>query len=428
MVFDFDEIKKEDKEVYDILKNELNRQRNVIELIASENIVSPAILKAMGSWLNNKYSEGYPGKRYYGGNEFIDEAESLAIERVKKLFGAEHANVQPHAGSQANQAAYHAVLSPGDTILAMALDHGGHLTHGSKFNFSGRLYNFISYGVNKETELIDMDEIQKLAQEHKPKMIVAGYSSYPRKLDFKRFKEIADEVNAYFMVDMAHFAGLAAAKLYPNPIPYAHIVTSTTHKTLRGPRGAIILCQIKDPYGDGKKTLAQKIDSAVFPGSQGGPLEHIILAKAIAFKEAMKPEFISYQEQVIANAKVLADYLQEKGFRLVTGGTDNHLILLDLTNKGIFGKEAEKALDTAGITTNKNVIPYETRQVFDPSGLRIGTPAVTSRGMKEKEMKQIAEWIASVIENPKDMILQEKIRQEVEELCRRFPIYEGIEL
>lgn len=418
------ELKEQDPEVYEQVVKELQRQRNVIELIASENIVTRAVLQPMGSWLTNKYSEGLPGKRYYGGNEHIDVLEDLARERAKQLFGAEHANVQPHAGATANAAAYQALLKPGDTVLGMELDHGGHLTHGSKYNFSGKLYNFIPYGVDKKTEMIDMDTVRELALEHKPKLILAGYSSYPRKLDFKRFREIADEVEAYFMVDMAHFAGLVAAGLYPNPIPYAHVVTTTTHKTLRGPRGAMILCQKEDPYTG--KSLARRIDSAVFPGTQGGPLEHVIAAKAVAFKEAMQPEFQEYQKQVLNNAQTLGEELKMKGYHLISGGTDNHLLLIDLTNKGVSGHEAETALDNAGITTNKNVIPNEPRSARDPSGIRIGTPAVTTRGMKSEEMKQIAGWMDEIITSPKDLALQERVKQEVEQFCQKFPIYDGI--
>lgn len=414
----------QDPEVAEAMLNELERQRYVLELIASENIVSRAVMQTMGSWLTNKYSEGYPDKRYYGGNEHIDVLEKLAIERAKKIFGAEHANVQSHAGATANAAVYLALLKPGDTVLGMKLDHGGHLTHGSKYNFSGKLYNFQGYEVDKETERVDMDKVRELALEHKPKLILAGYSSYPRKLDFKRFREIADEVKAYFMVDMAHFAGLVAAGVFPNPVPYAHVVTTTTHKTLRGPRGALILCQKTDPYTG--KSLARKIDSAVFPGTQGGPLEHIIAAKAVAFKEAMEPGFIDYQKQVLSNAQTLAEEFIERGYHLITGGTDNHLLLIDLTNKGVRGQEVETALDNAGITTNKNVIPDDPHPPADPSGLRIGTPAITTRGMKEEEMKKIVGWMDEIITKPNDIQLQQRIKSEVEELCKKFPIYEGI--
>jgi len=417
-------LKKFDAEVYDAMMQELDRQRNVIELIASENIVSRAVLEATGSWLTNKYSEGMPNKRYYGGNQFIDITESLAIERAKKLFNAEHANVQPHAGSQANLAAYLAVLKPGDTILGMDLAHGGHLTHGSPVNFSGKLFNFISYGVDKETETVNMENVSALALKHKPKLILAGFSAYPRFLDFKKFKEIADSVNAYLMVDMAHVAGLIAAKLYPDPVPYADIVTTTTHKTLRGPRGAMILSKTVDRLNPSdKKNLAQKIDSAVFPGTQGGPLDHVIAAKAVAFKEALEPSFIDYQKQVLKNAQTLAKVLKDNGFRLISGGTDNHLILVDVTAKNITGKQAERALDEAGICCNKNMIPFDVRSPFDPSGIRLGTPAVTTRGMKEPEMEKIGAWISEVLSNPGSL---SRVREQVLSLCGKFPIYQGL--
>ncbi len=429
MGFNFKELQEVDPAIYEVLKNELNRQRNVIELIASENIVSPAVLQAMGSWLTNKYSEGYPNKRYYGGNEHVDVSEQLAIDRAKQLFNAEHANVQAHAGSQANLAAYMSVMKPGDTILGMSLPHGGHLTHGHPVNFSGRLFNFVHYGVDKENEVIDIEEVRKLALEHKPKVILAGASAYPRKIDFEAFRQIADEVNAYLMVDMAHIAGLIAAKLHPDPTPVSDVITTTTHKTLRGPRGALILSKQEDRFDkDGKKNLAQKVDFNVFPGMQGGPLEHVIAAKAVAFKEAMQPEFVKYQEQVIKNAKVLCDSLKDYGFRIISGGTDNHLILIDITSKGLTGKDAETALDNAMICTNKNMIPFDQRSPFNPSGIRLGTPAVTSRGMKESEMKQIAEWINKIIADVKNTELQQKIKQEVEELCKGFPVYKGVEL
>ena len=421
------ELQKEDSEVYDAMLKELERQQNVIELIASENIVSRAVLEATGSWLTNKYSEGFPNKRYYGGNQFIDITESLAIERAKKLFGAEHANVQSHSGSSANLAAYMAVLNPGDTILGMDLAHGGHLTHGSPVNFSGRLYKFISYGVEKDTELVNMNKVRELAIQHKPKLILAGFSAYPRHLDFKAFRQIADEIGAYFMVDMAHVAGLVAAKLYPDPVPYADIVTTTTHKTLRGPRGAMILSKTLDRINpNDKKNLAQKIDFAVFPGSQGGPLDHVIAAKAVAFKEALHPSFVEYQKQVVKNAKVLAKALQGHGFRLISGGTDNHLMMIDVTAKGVTGKQAEHALDEAGICCNKNMIPFDQRSPFDPSGIRLGTPATTSRGMKEPEMEKIAGWIAEVINNITDASVRSRVNSEVRKLCERFPIYQGL--
>jgi len=417
------EVQKYDNEVYDAMMKELERQQNVVELIASENIVSKAVLEATGSWLTNKYSEGFPGKRYYGGNQFIDITESLAIERAKKLFGAENANVQSHSGSSANLAAYMAILNPGDTILGMDLAHGGHLTHGSPVNFSGRLYKFISYGVEKETERISMDKVRELALHHKPKLILAGFSAYPRHLDFKEFRHIADEVGAYFMVDMAHVAGLVAAKLYPDPVPHADIVTTTTHKTLRGPRGAMILSKTVDRLNpNDKKNLAQKIDFAVFPGSQGGPLDHVIAAKAVAFKEALEPSFVGYQRQVLKNAQALAQTLSDNGFRLISGGTDNHLMLVDVTPKNISGKIAEHSLDEAGICCNKNMIPFDTRSPFDPSGIRLGTPATTTRGMKEPEMEQIGNWIATVLKNPADKHTIEGVRKEVMALCKRFPL------
>jgi len=433
MALSLSDLKEEDREVFEAIRDELHRQRNVIELIASENIASPAVLEAMGSWLTNKYSEGYPGKRHYGGNEFIDRTENLAIERAKRLFGAEHANVQCHSGSQANFAAYAAVLGKGDRILSMDLSHGGHLSHGSRASFSGKLYTPSFYGVNKETEMLDMDEIKKIALEAKPKLIVAGASAYPRKIDFKAFREIADETDAYLMVDMAHIAGLIAAKLHPDPVPYSDIITTTTHKTLRGPRGGMILCmkedRLKEKYSpDSKKNLAQKIDSAVFPGNQGGPLDHVIAAKAVAFGEALKKDFIGYQKQIIKNAKALADALLDRGFRLVSGGTDNHLMLVDLTNKKVSGKQAESALDNSGICCNKNLIPFDKSSPFDPKGIRLGTPLLTTRGMKEDEMRQIAGWIGKVIDNISDASLQKKVRSEAEQLCARFPIYPEVKL
>ncbi|ERI90350.1 glycine hydroxymethyltransferase [Clostridiales bacterium oral taxon 876 str. F0540] len=408
----FNDIKNTDSEIFSIIQRENQRQENNIELIASENFVSKAVMEAMGSQLTNKYAEGYPGKRYYGGCEVVDEIENLARERMKKLFNAEHANVQPHAGSQANMAVYFAFLKPGDTILGMNLSHGGHLTHGSPVNFSGKLFNIVSYGVNKDTEEIDYEEVRNLAILNKPKMIVAGASAYPRVIDFKRFREIADEVGALFMVDMAHIAGLVAAGIHPSPVPYADFVTTTTHKTLRGPRGGAILC---------KEKYAKDIDKSIFPGMQGGPLMHVIAAKAVCFKEADNEEFREYIEQVVKNAKALGDELTRFGFRLVSGGTDNHLLLVDLTNKGITGKDAEKLLDEARITVNKNTIPFETQSPFVTSGIRIGTAAVTTRGFKEKEMKDIAYLINKVIETRGSDI--EEVKQKVHEICSRFPIY-----
>lgn len=409
---DFESIKKGDSEVYSIINEEHERQENNIELIASENFTSKAVMEAMGSYLTNKYAEGYPGKRYYGGCYVVDKAEELAKDRLKKLFGAEYVNVQPHSGSQANMGVYFAMLNSGDTIMGMDLSHGGHLTHGSPVNFSGKLFNVVSYGVNKETEQIDYEELRKKAIECKPKLIVAGASAYPRIIDFVKFREVCDEVGAYFMVDMAHIAGLVAAGLHPSPVPYADFVTTTTHKTLRGPRGGVILC---------KEKYAKAIDKTIFPGMQGGPLMHIIAAKAVCFGEALKDDFKEYSKQIVKNAKVLADELTNYGFRLVSGGTDNHLILVDLTNKDITGKDAEHLLDSIGITANKNTIPFETKSPFITSGIRIGTPAVTTRGFKEEEMKQIAYFINYAIDN-RDKDLSD-IRNKVTELCKKFPIY-----
>lgn len=409
---DFYNMKKQDAEIYSILEREIRRQEDNIELIASENFTSKAVMEAMGSQLTNKYAEGYPGKRYYGGCEVVDEIENLARERMKKLFNAEHANVQPHAGSQANMAVYFAFLKPGDTVLGMNLSHGGHLTHGSPVNFSGKLFKFVSYGVSKETEQIDYEEVRRLALEHRPKMLVAGASAYPRIIDFKKLRDICDEVEALLMVDMAHIAGLVAAGAHPSPVPYADFVTTTTHKTLRGPRGGAILC---------KEKYAKEIDKSIFPGMQGGPLMHVIAAKAICFEEALRPEFKTYINQVVANARVLGEELTKFGFRLVSGGTDNHLLLVDLTNKGITGKDAEKLLDEAKITVNKNTIPFETLSPFVTSGIRIGTGAVTTRGFKEAEMKEIASLMNHVIENRGQDI--EEVRRKVKDICCKYPIY-----
>ncbi|MCS6977995.1 MAG: serine hydroxymethyltransferase [Gemmatales bacterium] len=401
-----------DPEIWQAIQGERRRQQDGLEMIASENYASAAVLAAQGSELTNKYAEGYPGRRYYGGCEFVDVAERLAIQRLKQLFNAEHANVQPHSGAQANMAVYLAALQPGDTILAMDLAHGGHLTHGMKLNFSGKYFRVVGYTVHPETERIDFDQVARLAREHRPKLILAGASAYPRQIDFARFAEIAREVEALFLVDMAHIAGLVAAGLHPDPVPVADFVTSTTHKTLRGPRGGLILC---------KESWAKKIDSAVFPGVQGGPLMHVIAAKAVAFGEALQATFRDYARQIIANAQALADELLRRGFRLVTGGTDNHLLLADVTVRGLTGKVAEKALDRAGITVNKNLIPFDRRPPLDPSGLRIGTPALTTRGMKETEMRQIAVWMDQVLSAPDDDRLLERIRNEVRDLCRQFP-------
>jgi glycine hydroxymethyltransferase len=403
-----------DPEVADALQAETERQRGNIELIASENFTSRAVMEAQGSTATNKYAEGYPGKRYYGGCEFVDVVESLAIERAKALFGADHANVQPHSGAQANTAVYFAMLTPGDTVLGMDLSHGGHLTHGHPLNLSGKYFNFIPYGVTKETETIDYDALLDLARKHKPKMIVAGASAYPRIIDFARIRRIADEVGALVLVDMAHIAGLVATGLHPNPVPYAEFVTTTTHKTLRGPRGGLILCQ---------EEFAKKIDQAVFPGTQGGPLMHVIAGKAVAFKEAASPEFKAYQAQVVKNAKVLAEALMNRGFRVISGGTDNHLMLVSVREHGLTGLKAERLLDSCAITVNKNTIPFDPEKPFITSGLRIGTPAVTTRGMKEAEMLEISGIIADVIDNPDDERVLESAKQKVESLTTRFPLY-----
>lgn len=408
----FENLKKEDIEVYNEIQNELHRQQNKIELIASENFASKAVMEAMGSYMTNKYAEGYPGARYYGGCEYVDVVENLARERAKKIFGAEHVNVQPHSGAQANMAVYQAILQPGDTVLGLSLAHGGHLTHGSKVNSSGKLYNFVAYGVKEETGTIDYDEVEKLAVENNPKLIVTGASAYARIIDFKRFREIADKVGAMLMVDMAHIAGLVAAGLHPNPVEYADFVTTTTHKTLRGPRGGMILC---------KEQYAKAIDKAVFPGVQGGPLMHVIAAKAVCFKEALEPEFKTYQEQIVKNAHTLAENLKKHGFKLVSDGTDNHLILIDLRNKHITGKELETRLDEVGITVNKNAIPFDPEKPAITSGIRIGTPAVTTRGFKEEEMIKIADLINETVENYETK--KEWIRKEVEEICKQFPLY-----
>lgn len=398
---------KSDKEINRLIESESNRQSNVLTLIASENITSKAVLEATSSVLTNKYSEGYPNKRYYAGNEFIDKVEEIAISRLKNLFGAEHANVQPHAGSPANLAAYFALLDYKDKILSMNLSHGGHLTHGSPVNFSGKLYNFIFYGVDEKTGMIDMEKVRETAIKEKPKMIIAGASAYPREIDFKAFKEIADEISAYFMVDMAHIAGLIAAKLHSDPVPYADVVTSTTHKTLRGPRSAFILS---------KEKFSKKIDKAVFPGLQGGPMDHLTAAKAVCFKEAMTAEFNNYQKQVIKNAKVLAQTLMEYKFNLVSDGTDNHLMLVDLSNKQISGGEAQKMLEKSGIILNKNMVPFDKRSPLDPSGIRIGTPLMTSRGMKENEAQLIGHYISDVIDK------KENVKNKISKLLKDFPV------
>lgn len=403
-----------DPEVAEAIRHETERQEYNLELIASENFVSEAVLEAQGSVMTNKYAEGYPGKRYYGGCHQVDVVEQLAIERAKQLFGADHANVQPHAGSQANMAVYNAVCQPGDTILGMNLSHGGHLTHGSPVNFSGRFYKVVPYGVSQETETIDYTEVERLALEHKPKMIVVGASAYPRIIDFAAFRTIADKVGAVVMVDMAHIAGLVAAGLHPNPVPYAEFVTTTTHKTLRGPRGGMILC---------REEYAKTINSQIFPGIQGGPLMHVIAAKAVAFKEALQPEFKLYQQQIVKNAAKLAECLMAKGFKLTSGGTDNHLMLLNFSGTEITGKAAEEALDKAGITVNKNTVPFETRSPFVTSGIRIGTPACTSHGLKETEMEQVAGFVADAIANIGNDAALEGIRKQVNALMQKFPMY-----
>ena len=408
----YEQIRRQDPEVYASMMRELVRQQDHIELIASENFVSPAVMEAMGSHLTNKYAEGYPGARYYGGCQYVDEIENLAIERAIKLFGAEHANVQPHSGSQANVAVYLALLQPGDTILGMDLSHGGHLTHGSKASISGKYFNACFYGVNEQTETIDYEQVLRRAEEVKPKIIIAGASAYPRFIDFKKMREIADEVGAYLMVDMAHIAGLVAAGVHPSPVPYAHVVTTTTHKTLRGPRGALILC---------KEELKKKINRAVFPGTQGGPLMHIIAAKAVCFQEALRPEFKAYQTQVVKNAAALADELQAQGLRLVSGGTDNHLMLCDVMSKGKTGMEVQELLDAANITANKNTIPFDTQSVKLTSGMRFGSPAATTRGMKEQEMHQIGAMIARLVNEGEEAVPQ--VKEQVIELCRQFPLY-----
>ena len=410
----FENLKRTDVKVYEAIQNELKRQQNKIELIASENFVSNSVLEAMGSYMTNKYAEGYPRARYYGGCEYVDVVEDLARDRVKELFGAEHANVQPHSGAQANMAVYFALLNVGDTVLGMNLSHGGHLTHGSPVNASGKLYNFIPYGLNKDAGRIDYDELEKLALEHKPKILLAGASAYPREIDFARIRQIADKSGSIFMVDMAHIAGLVAAGLHQNPVKYADVVTSTTHKTLRGPRGGLILC---------KEQYAKAIDKAIFPGTQGGPLMHVIAGKAVCFGEALKPEFKEYQTQIVKNAKAFADSLLKHGFDLVSGGTDNHLILIDLRNKHITGKELETRLDSVGITVNKNAVPFDTEKPTITSGIRVGTPAVTTRGFKEEDMDKIAELIDMTISGYDTK--QDEIRAEVSKICKKYPLYEN---
>ena len=409
-------LKTVDPEIQKAIDQELSRQREKLEMIASENIVSTAVMQAQGSILTNKYAEGYPGKRYYGGCEYVDVVEQLAIDRAKKLFGAEYANVQPHSGAQANTAVYFALLEPGDTILGMNLTDGGHLTHGSPVNISGKYFKIIPYGVDKETERIDYDELERLAKEHQPKLIVGGASAYSRVIDFERMAQIAKSVGAYFMVDMAHIAGLVAAGLHPSPVPYADVVTTTTHKTLRGPRGGLILCRDAE--------FGKQFNKAIFPGIQGGPLMHVIAAKAVAFKEALSDEFKVYQQQVLDNAKALADELVKKGFRIVSSGTDNHLMLVDLRSKNITGKEAQFLLDEIGITANRNTIPFEPLSPFVTSGIRLGTPALTTRGLKEEDIREVADIIADVIENREDSAVIETTKAKVQAICKKFPLYE----
>ncbi|OQY89130.1 MAG: serine hydroxymethyltransferase [Chloroflexi bacterium UTCFX4] len=402
-----------DPEIAVTIESEKRRQREGLELIASENYVSRAVLTAVGSVLTNKYAEGYPGKRYYNGCEFVDDAEALAIARAKKLFGADHANVQPHSGSQANFAAYVALIQPGDTVLAMSLAQGGHLTHGALVNITGQLYKFVGYGVNKETEQIDYAELEKLALEHKPKLIVSGATAYPRKFDFERIRAICDKVGAKMMVDMAHIAGLIAGKVHPDPVPYAEVVTTTTHKTLRGPRGGMILC---------KESEAKAIDKAIFPGTQGGPLEHVIAGKAVAFQEALLPEFQEYARRIVENAQALGARLQARGLRVISGGTDNHLLLVDVSVRGVTGKDAANRLHDAGITANKNLIPFDTAKATITSGIRLGTPALTSRGMGVEEMAQVGDWIADVIEHRDDDATIQRVRAQVREFCLQYPV------
>lgn len=415
-MFDPISLKDSDPAIFKAIQEEAKRQEDHIELIASENYVSPAVLEAQGSVLTNKYAEGYPGKRYYGGCEFVDIAESLAIERVKKLFGAAYANVQPHSGSQANACAYAAMINPGDVVLGMSLAEGGHLTHGSPVNFSGKMYQFFSYGLDPKTQLIDYDQVETLAKQHKPKLIVSGFSAYSRVVDWQRLRDIADSVGAYLMADVAHVAGLIAVGLYPSPVNIADVTTSTTHKTLRGPRGGLIMAKANPD-------LEKKLNSSVFPGGQGGPLMHVIAAKAVAFLEALKPEFKTYQQQILKNARVMADVIMQRGFKVVSGGTDDHLFLIDLIDKKLTGKDAENALGQAYITVNKNAVPNDPQSPFITSGIRLGTPAVTTRGFKEAECKQLAEWICDILSDHQNDVLIANTKQKVVTLCKRFPVY-----
>ena len=411
-------IKGFDDELWTAIQNEARRQEDHIELIASENYASPRVLQAQGSQLTNKYAEGYPGKRYYGGCEYVDVAERLAIERAKQLFGAAYANVQAHSGSQANAAVYMALLNPGDTILGMSLAHGGHLTHGAKVNFSGKIYHAVQYGLSDKTEEIDYEQVERLANEHKPKMIVAGFSAYSRVVDWARFRRIADSVGAYLFVDMAHVAGLVAAGIYPNPVAIADVTTTTTHKTLRGPRGGIILAKANPE-------IEKKLNSTIFPGTQGGPLMHVIAAKAVAFKEALAPEFKAYQQQVLTNARAMAKVMMDRGYKVVSGGTDNHLFLVSLIEKGVTGKDAEAALGEANITVNKNAVPNDPQSPFITSGIRIGTPAITTRGFGEKEARELAGWICDILDRMSDAAVRAAVRTKAQDICRRFPVYEA---
>ena len=411
-------IKGFDDELWTAIQSESRRQEDHIELIASENYASPRVLQAQGSLLTNKYAEGYPGKRYYGGCEYVDVAERLAIERAKQLFGAAYANVQPHSGSQANAAVYMALLNPGDTILGMSLAHGGHLTHGAKVNFSGKIYHAVQYGLSDKTEEIDYEQVERLATEHKPKMIVAGFSAYSRVVDWARFRRIADSVGAYLFVDMAHVAGLVAAGIYPNPVSIADVTTTTTHKTLRGPRGGIILAKANPE-------IEKKLNSTIFPGTQGGPLMHVIAAKAVAFKEALAPEFKTYQQQVLTNARAMAKVMMDRGYKVVSGGTDNHLFLVSLIEKGVTGKDAEAALGEANITVNKNAVPNDPQSPFITSGIRIGTPAITTRGFGEKEARELAGWICDIVDRMSDAAVRAAVRTKAQDICRRFPVYEA---
>ena len=422
-------LKKTDSKIYGLVKKEIERQKNVFTLIPSENYASSAVLAAMGTPLSNKYSEGYPDKRYYGGNEFVDQIEKIAIDRAKKIFGAEHANVQPHSGSQANAAVFLALLKPGDKILGFDLISGGHLTHGSPVNFSGKTYNFRHYGVDAKTEMIDYDEVEKIALEFEPKLIIASTTSYSRKLDFEKFSNIAKKVNAYLMADVAHIAGLVIAGEHPHPFPWCDVVTSTTHKTLRGPRGGLIFCKEKDEVNlDGKLTLAQKIDKGVFPGTQGGPLDHVIAAKAVCFLEAQSKNFKNYQKQIVKNAKAMAEEFEEQGIRVVSGGTDNHMIVLDLTLFGADSKKIQEELDKLGISVNRNAIPNDPKPPFNPSGIRLGTPAMTTRGLKEKEAKILAGLVAKFIKAPANPKIKLEIKSQVQKLAKKFPIYKEIKI